>query len=91
MVAIGLPTLSADIWRDSDREINRLFSRPANREAVIVIRGADPLVTSPEDVRFRYLEARIAAHRGVVILETSAEVVATANFTLLDAKPIAIE
>ncbi len=63
-----LDQLVAEPWPTSDREINRLFSHPRNREAVIVIDGADALFEACDDVRHAYLLQRIAAHGGTVVL-----------------------
>ena len=63
-----LPTLVDESWRESDRHINRLFSMPANREAVILIHDADGFVSAADEPRYAYLRARIEAHRGAVIL-----------------------
>ncbi len=73
LVVVKLSALCGDCWRGSDREINRLFSHPANRKATVVIRGADPLLAAAEDPRFHYLLQRIHAHRGTVILAVDGE------------------
>ena len=83
-----LPALVDDFWTESDRSINRLFSTPANREAVILIHGADMLVSSPDKGRFGYLRARIAAHPGMVILGVSPDAEIAPAWQALDARTI---
>lgn len=71
LVTVALSALRGSSWRERDREINRLFSHPKHREAIIVIRAADLLSQIAEDPNSSYLLARIAAHRGTIVLDTS--------------------
>ena len=63
-----LPSLIDGYWAESDRRINRLFSTPANLEAVILILDADDFAAALDDPRYAYFRARVEAHEGTVIL-----------------------
>ncbi len=91
LVTVRFAALVGESWRGSDREINRLFSHPAKRDAVVVIRSADALLAAPESPRFSYLLERIAAHRGKVILDARMKPTSLAGFSRFDIEFIAID
>lgn len=86
-----LPALVDDFWTESDRRINRLFSTPANREAVILIHDADGFVAAADDPRYAYLRSRIEAHRGTVILGVRQPVTDTRLLSALAAREIELD
>ena len=70
LVVVKLPELLDTCFKDADKRINRLFSQPQNRNAVLLVEEADALLTHGRiaEEKAAYLLARISAHQAPVFL-----------------------